>query len=420
MRKFTLSPLFCMNNNIVILKETEKEVILGISDFSNENLKMKIQRSFNFFEGNNSRELIFVEISKEKCKKLISETLAEGTPEKNTSKDLQNENFSESPVVNFLEALLIECLEDTSVSDIHFEPFDGKYRIRVRKNGALIYLKSLETSFFTSISRRIKVLCNLDCGDNRQIQDGSFFYKNFSLEADIRVSFIPLYHGESVVLRLLRGNCIPPKLEDLGFSSKQVSIMRKFMAKKSTLILICGATGAGKTTTLAALLNLIKEYNQKIITIEDPVEYSLPGINQIQISNKLSLDYHSVLRSTFRHDPDVMMIGEIRDEETAKTAVRAALTGHLVFATLHTSDCGNVVPRLLDLGVKPFLLASVFGLALVQKLVTQKNGKRKAVGELLESSPDVKKLICESAASIHFDEYLRGLGTKRIWEFDDE
>ena len=420
MKKFTLSPLFCMNNNIVILKETEKEVILGLADFRDEKLKEKIQRSFDFFEGNDLRELVFVEISKEKCKKLISETLEEGTLEKNIVKDKQNENFSESPVVNFLEALLIECLEDNSISDIHFEPYDGKYRIRVRKNGALIYLKSLETSLFASVSRRIKILCNLDCGDNRQIQDGSFSYKNFSLEADIRVSFIPLYHGESVVLRLLRGNCIPPKLEDLGFSKDQVTKMKKYISKKSTLILICGATGAGKTSTLAALLSLIKEDNQKIITIEDPVEYSLPGINQIQISNKLALDYHSVLRSTFRHDPDVIMIGEIRDEETAKTAVRAALTGHLVLATLHTSDCGNVVPRLLDLGVKPFLLASVFGLALVQKLVTQKNGKRKAVGELLESSVDVKKLITESAPSIHFDEYLKDLGTKRIWEFDDE
>ena len=420
MKKFTLSPLFCMNNNIVILKETEKEVILGLADFRDEKLKEKIQRSFDFFEGNDLRELVFVEISKEKCKKLISETLAEGTLEKNIVKDKQNENFSESPVVNFLEALLIECLEDNSISDIHFEPYDGKYRIRVRKNGALVYLKSLETSLFASVGRRIKVLCNLDCGDNRQIQDGSFFYKNFSLEADIRVSFIPLYHGESVVLRLLRGNCIPPKLEDLGFSKDQVTKMKKYISKKSTLILICGATGAGKTTTLASLLSLIKEDNQKIITIEDPVEYSLPGINQIQISNKLALDFHSVLRSTFRHDPDVIMIGEIRDEETAKTAVRAALTGHLVLATLHTSDCGNVIPRLLDLGVKPFLLASVFGLALVQKLVTQKNGKRKAVGELLETSVDVKKLITESAPSIHFDEYLKDLGTKRIWEFDDE
>jgi type II secretory ATPase GspE/PulE/Tfp pilus assembly ATPase PilB-like protein len=409
-----------MNNNIVILKETDKEVVLGISDVNDEKLKMKIQRSFYFFEGNSSRELLFVEISKEKCKKLISETLSKGTHEKNIIKDKQNENFSESPVVNFLEALLIECLEDSSVSDIHFEPYDGKYRIRVRKNGALVYLKSMELSLFASVSRRIKVLCNLDCGDNRQIQDGSFFYKNFSLEADIRVSFIPLYHGESVVLRLLRGNCIPPKLEDLGFSKDQVTKMKKYISKKSTLILICGATGAGKTTTLASLLSLIKEDNQKIITIEDPVEYSLPGINQIQISNKLALDYNAILRSTFRHDPDVIMIGEIRDEETAKIAIRAALTGHLVLATLHTSDCGNVVPRLLELGVKPFLLASVFGLALVQKLVTQKNGKRKAVGELLESSSDVKKLICENSASIHFDEYLHGLGTKRIWEFDDE
>ena len=241
-----------------------------------------------------------------------------------------------------------------------------------------------------------------------------------SLEADIRASFIPLFLGESLVLRLLRGNCIPPKIEDLGFSREQVDILKIHLQKKSSLILICGATGAGKTTTLAALLNLIKDSNQKIISIEDPVEYSLLGVSQIQISKELELDYHKVLKSTFRHDPDVIMIGEIRDEETAKIAVRGALTGHLVLGTLHTKDCGSVIPRLLDLGVKPFLLASVFGLALAQKLVKQDCGGRKAVGEILETSMQVKKMIAKESSSLDFDNYLRENKIQRIWEPENE
>ena len=236
-----------------------------------------------------------------------------------------------------------------------------------------------------------------------------------SLQADIRVSFIPLFLGESLVLRLLRGNCIPPKVEDLGFSKEQVDILKKQVQKKSSLILICGATGAGKTTTLAALLNLIKDSNQKIISIEDPVEYSLLGVSQIQISKDMELDYHNVLKATFRHDPDVIMIGEIRDEETAKIAVRGALTGHLVLGTLHTKDCGSVIPRLLDLGVKPFLLACVFGMALAQKLVKKKSGGRQAVGEILETSVQVKKMIKEESSSFDFDKYLESRKIKRIW-----
>ena len=420
MKKFELSPLFCLTNNVVILEDTEDFLIIGISEIDNEELKSKITKSFVLFEGNCPRELIYKEISKEQCKKMISEILAESKTEKIQLQNVEIENISESPAVNFLEALFIECLEDFTISDIHFEPYDDKYRIRLRKNGDLIFHKTLERNLFSAISRRIKVLCNLNGGDTRQIQEGSFSYKNLSLEADIRASFIPLFLGESLVLRLLRGNCIPPKIEDLGFSREQVDILKNNLQKKSSLILICGATGAGKTTTLAALLNLIKDSNQKIISIEDPVEYSLLGVSQIQISKELELDYHKVLKSTFRHDPDVIMIGEIRDEETAKIAVRGALTGHLVLGTLHTKDCGSVIPRLLDLGVKPFLLASVFGLALAQKLIKQDCGGRKAVGEILETSMQVKKMIAKESSSLDFDNYLRENKIQRIWESENE
>lgn len=415
MKKFELSSLFCLTNNVVILEDTEDFLVIGITEINNEELKAKITKSFVLFEGPSPRELIYKEISKVHCKKKISEILADSKTEKEQLQNTEVENISESPAVNFLEALFIECLEDSSISDIHFEPYDDKYRIRLRKNGDLVFYKTLERNMFSTISRRIKILCNLNGGDTRQIQEGSFSYKNMSLQADIRVSFIPLFLGESLVLRLLRGNCIPPKVEDLGFSKEQVDILKKQIQKKSSLILICGATGAGKTTTLAALLNLIKDSNQKIISIEDPVEYSLLGVSQIQISKDMELDYHNVLKATFRHDPDVIMIGEIRDEETAKIAVRGALTGHLVLGTLHTKDCGSVIPRLLDLGVKPFLLACVFGMALAQKLVKKKSGGRQAVGEILETSVQVKKMIKEESSSFDFDKYLESRKIKRIW-----
>lgn len=416
MKDFTLSPLFCLYNNVLVLEQNSESVILGICDIENFELKTKITNSFISFENGNPRELIYKQISKEECKKRIAIMLSEAKIEKEDLHQEEKTDFSDSPTINFLEALFIECLEDNKISDIHFEPFLGEYRIRIRKAGELVFYKSISKELYLSISRRIKLLCNLNSGDSRIIQDGSFKYEVLSLKADIRCSFIPVFQGESLVLRLLRSGSIPPDIKDLGFSNEQVALLKREITKSSNLILICGATGAGKTTTLASLLNLLKENNQKIITIEDPVEYNIPGICQIQVSKDLGLDFNQVLKSAFRQDPDVLMIGEIRDEETAQIAVRAALTGHLVFATLHTKDSSNAISRLLDLGVKPYLLASVLGLVLAQKLVKCDGGKRKAEGEILENSEEVKNLILEKASAQDFDLILKKRKIKRIWE----
>ena len=223
-----------------------------------------------------------------------------------------------------------------------------------------------------------------------------------------------------MVLRLLRSSDAPPNIEDLGFLKEQINVLKRQINRKSNLILICGATGAGKTTTLSALLNILRDKNQKVITIEDPVEYNIPGISQIQISKDLGLDFSKVLKSTFRHDPDVLMIGEIRDDETAKIAIRAALTGHLVLATLHTKDASSAISRLLDLGVKPYLLASVLGMILAQRLIPCEKGGRKAIAEILENSFEVKNLIMNKSSSQSFDEVLKKREIKRIWEGEYE
>lgn len=420
MRDFSLSPLFCLYNNVLILEQTENYVVIGISDIDDEKLKGKITFSFICFEGNNTRELIFKKISKEECKKRISAFLAESKIKKTESEKEEIKDYSDSPTINFLEALFIEALEEKNVSDIHFEPYFEEYRIRIRINGELIQLKTIPIDLYCGISRRIKVLCNLNSSDNRIIQEGSFKYKILSIEADIRASFVPVYHGESLVLRLLRSSDAPPNIEDLGFLKEQIDVLKRQINRKSNLILICGATGAGKTTTLSALLNILRDKNQKVITIEDPVEYNIPGISQIQISKELGLDFSKVLKSTFRHDPDVLMIGEIRDDETAKIAIRAALTGHLVLATLHTKDASSAISRLLDLGVKPYLLASVLGMILAQRLIPCEKGGRKAIAEILENSFEVKNLIMNKSSSQSFDEVLKKREIKRIWEGEYE
>ena len=416
MNNFILSPLFCMYNNVTVLEQNSETIIIGIWDVDNDDLKSKITKSFLMFEGDLPRKLIYKQISKEECKKLNSKKLAENAKEIKITEKEESKYFTDAPAVNFLEALFIECIEDKAVSDIHFEPFYEEYRIRLRRNGDLEFYKNISRELFYAISRRIKLLCNVDSGNYRQIQDGSFFYTTLSLKASFRASFIPVFKGESLVLRLLRCEETPPNLEDLGFTNSQIRILKQLISKKSSLLLICGATGAGKTTTLAALLTLLKNTNQKIITIEDPVEYFLPGVSQVQVSPELDLNYQQVLRSSFRHDPDVLMIGEIRDEETAKIAIRGALTGHLVLATLHTKDSSSAISRLLDLGVKPFLLASVLGAVLAQRLIKTETGNRMAVGEILESSKEVKELIMEKAPTVYFDEYLFKKGINRIWE----
>jgi len=256
-------------------------------------------------------------------------------------------------------------------SDIHLEPFEDEFRIRYRIDGVLqdIPVPAQLKRFQPAIVSRIKIISHLNIAEKRLPQDGRIKVRIDDAEVDIRVSIIPMLHGEAVVMRLLRQNATLRGLAELDMDQRELDCFRRVLQLPHGIILVTGPTGSGKTSTLYTALNEINDSVRKIITIEDPVEYQLKGVNQIQVSEKAGLTFARGLRSILRHDPDVILIGEIRDKETAEIAVQASLTGHLVFSTLHTNDAPGAVNRLVDMGVEPYLVASSLEAVLAQRLV---------------------------------------------------
>lgn len=273
-------------------------------------------------------------------------------------------------IVKFVNQIILEAYRDRA-TDIHIEPFEGHLRVRYRIDGVLHEAAVPESviHFQDAITSRIKIMADLDIAERRKPQDGRFQVKVGDEELDVRVSVLPIAHGESVNMRLLHRSSVLLDLEDLGLRQDGLKILKRAMAKPHGIILLTGPTGSGKTTTLYACLSRINEAERKILTIEDPVEYEVKGICQMQVRPKIDFDFTAGLRSMLRHDPDVMLVGEIRDRETSELAIRAALTGHLVFSTLHTNDAPGGVTRLVDLGVEPFLVASSLELVVAQRLV---------------------------------------------------
>ncbi len=279
--------------------------------------------------------------------------------------DYEQEDEGEA-VAAINEVLLLAAKEEAS--DIHIEPDLQSVRVRIRVDGLLKKVKEYELKLLPSLISRIKILAMLDIGEKRKPQDGRFEIPVAGREYDIRVSILPLNNGEKVVLRLLDKSKIKISLNDLGFEEDQQQLFEKHLALPHEIILVTGPTGSGKTTTLYGALNRINSQDKNIITVEDPVEYELSGVNQVQVNVKAELTFVSALRSILRQDPDIIMIGEIRDGETAEIAIQSALTGHLVMSTLHTNDSCSAVARLLDMGIPPFLIASALGLVLAQRL----------------------------------------------------
>jgi general secretion pathway protein E/type IV pilus assembly protein PilB len=277
---------------------------------------------------------------------------------------------ADASIVKFVNQVLAEAIERRA-TDVHFEPFEDALRVRYRIDGMLqeANISTEVRQFQHAIVSRLKILSRLDIAEKRLPQDGRIKLKVAGREIDVRVSVIPMLHGEAVVLRLLNKGAMLLGLENLGMSAKDKSLFEKVLNLPHGIVLVTGPTGSGKTTTLYAALSQINSIDQKIITIEDPIEYQLRGINQIQVSNKAGLTFARGLRSILRHDPDVILVGEIRDRETAEIAVQASLTGHLVFSTLHTNDAPGAITRLVDMGVEPFLVASSLEMVLAQRLV---------------------------------------------------
>jgi len=273
-----------------------------------------------------------------------------------------------APVVKLVSLLIIEAFRVRS-SDIHIEPLARKLRIRYRIDGVLQEMTGPPKRLQGSIISRIKIMANLSIAEKRLPQDGRIKIKALGKTIDLRVSSLPTVHGEGIVLRILDKSSLVLGLSELGFLADQQNAFEKLIAKPNGIILITGPTGSGKTTTLYTCLNFINRPDRKIITVEDPCEYQLAGINQVQVNESIGLTFPNVLRSILRQAPNVIMIGEIRDFDTAEIAINSALTGHLVFSTLHTNDAPGAVTRLIDQGVKPFLVASSLQGVLAQRLV---------------------------------------------------
>ena len=276
----------------------------------------------------------------------------------------------EASIIRFVNQVLKDAIE-LRASDIHLEPFEDEFRIRYRIDGVLqdVPVPAQLKQFQPAIVSRVKILSHLNIAEKRLPQDGRIKIRIEDSEVDIRVSVIPMLHGEAVVMRLLRQNSKLRGLMDIGMDKRELDCFRRVLQMPHGIILVTGPTGSGKTSTLYTALNEINDSVRKIITIEDPVEYQLKGVNQIQVSEKAGLTFARGLRSILRHDPDVVLIGEIRDQETAQIAVQASLTGHLVFSTLHTNDAPGAVTRLVDMGVEPYLVASSLEAVLAQRLV---------------------------------------------------
>lgn len=269
---------------------------------------------------------------------------------------------------DFLHRIIMEA-KDLKCSDIHIEAQSESCRIRFRLDGKLIERYSLSKDEYPSFVNRIKIKANLDIAEKRLPQDGRILVNSKLGKTDIRVSILPSLHGEKIVLRLLSNDSTHINIDTIGLSEKQLKEYEKVLKKPHGIILISGPTGSGKTTTLYATLKVLNSEFNNILTIEDPIEYTLDGINQVQLKENIGLTFSSALKTFLRQDPDIIMLGEIRDNETAQMAIRAALTGHLVLSTIHTNSAWGTIDRLIDMGVPAFLLANTLNMSVAQRLL---------------------------------------------------
>lgn len=301
--------------------------------------------------------------------------LEEGKKEEEESEEFQSEELvdmldanDEAPIIRWVNSLMFQAAKDRA-SDIHIEPGEKDVVVRYRIDGALREAKRAPRKFLASIIARVKIMAGLNIAEKRLPQDGRIRRKMAGKDVDMRVATVPTAAGERITIRLLDRSSVLLGLADIGFAEDHLELIRSIIARPHGILLVTGPTGSGKTTTLYACLSEINKPDINILTVEDPVEYQLEGISQTQVNSKIDLTFASGLRSFLRHDPDVIMVGEIRDRETAEVAITASLTGHLVFSTVHTNDAAGGITRLIDMGIEPFLVASSLVGLLAQRLV---------------------------------------------------
>jgi type IV pilus assembly protein PilB len=275
---------------------------------------------------------------------------------------------TQAPIIKLVQAMIAEAVRNRA-SDIHIEPMKDRVRVRYRIDGECVERDRIPLRMKAPLISRLKIMAGIDISEKRLPQDGRIKLAVDKTQIDFRVSTLPAYHGESVVLRILRPDSVRIGIQNLGFEEEDYKIFQKIIRRPNGIFLVTGPTGSGKTTTLYGALNELNRPDRKIITAEDPVEYNFPGINQCQVRENIGLSFSKILRAMLRQAPNIILVGEIRDLEVADVAIQAALTGHLVFSTLHTNDAPGAITRLIDMGVKPFLVASSIQAVLAQRLI---------------------------------------------------
>ena len=428
---------FARKRGATILNQTEELVTLAVSDQANPAGIAELQRMIDvpvkieFFAGDKYQEVIqqiyhhqqsmtddvVADFDQQNELSEIAEELAE--PE-----DLLESN-DDAPIIRLINALLADAVR-LNASDIHIEPGEAQLSIRYRVDGTLREVLSPDQAIAGLIASRIKIMSKLDIAEKRLPQDGRISLKIAAHPIDIRVSTIPGAFGERIVMRLLDKKSGNLNLQQLGMQESHLQQMQKLVRLPHGIILVTGPTGSGKTTSLYAALAAINERSRNIMTIEDPIEYHLQGISQTQVNNKVEMSFARGLRAILRQDPDVIMIGEIRDLETAEIAIQASLTGHLVFSTLHTNTAIGAITRLIDMGVPPFLLASSVRAVIAQRLVRKLDTDTRVaiqpdqkIRELFKI-PDSSQYIYQADDKLPLHEAYNGrIGIFEIIELDD-
>jgi len=368
-RKFNAIPLFKVGNMVTIAMENPLDIqsvdeihrITGLEIQPVFGTKTAIEKAIDKYYGTKG-EL------KEAIENIQSENAEKEKEEKIIEID-ESASQKDSPAIKLVNLIIAQAVKD-GASDIHFEPEEKKFRVRTRIDGVLHEIEpSPPKNLESAIISRIKVMCNMNIAEKRLPQDGRIRIKVGNKNVDLRVSSFPTIYGENIVIRILDKSNMMLDMEQLGLSEKSLNTLKEIINLPNGVILVTGPTGSGKTTTLYAFLTAINSPDKNIITMEDPVEYRIPGVRQSQVDVKAGLTFAVGLRSIVRQDPDVILIGEIRDIETAEIAIQSALTGHLVFSTLHTNDAPSAATRLIDMGIEPFLISSSLRCVVAQRLV---------------------------------------------------
>ena len=382
-------------NNVIFDKKAIKLLPQSLCDkynlvpfgFDGESIKIALEDPLNIFAiddvsistGLNVKSYIsykkdiykFIQInySSEEVNKAAEELSKESLESKVEVLNIEEiSDVKNAPVVKMIEQLFRNSIE-MRASDIHIEPYEKEVRIRYRIDGKLTTVNTLAVESLGPLITRIKILANLNIAERRIPQDGRIITKIGQDEVDLRVSILPVVNGEKVVIRILTRDSYKVGKEELGINKENLKKLNNIISNPNGIVLVTGPTGSGKSTTLYSILSELNKNDINIVTIEDPVEYTLNGINQVNVNSKTGLTFASGLRSILRQDPDVVMIGEIRDEETAQIAIKAAITGHLVLSTLHTNDAPSTITRLLDMGIEPYLVATSISGIIAQRLV---------------------------------------------------